>query len=305
MFNDYIEDVKESAFKGVLTLTKKVLGPQVIAYVVFNLITLAITFTLGAGIFGDYISLMGNATDPSAVREAMLSLVKGNVGTVAALAILFTLFSAWYFSFALNINDQLIKKDRFDLGETFKNSVGSNLLHIIIYYLMLIGIYVLAILVIGGIAVALAQLASALAVLIGVIGGIAFVLLYIRLLAAPAYIVHGNLSASTALRKSLEVLTWSRALVMIIVGIGIAIVLGIIGGVIALIVGTNTLTTQVVLGTDITAVAIIGQLISFVISGILYAFIYSGFSSFYYRYEDNEGDDSNLDSHLVEDIELG
>lgn len=302
MFTDYIHDVKENAFRGVFSLTKKSFIFQVLAYVIFTIVFVLIALLFAGGIFSEYMNIAQNPQDFNAMRDGMASLFLGNIGIVILLILVSFLLMSWFTTFALSINHNLVKKGNADFSSALKDSFSKKTLNMLLYYFVYTLIYIIGALAISFLGGLLTKVSFGLGWFILIIGFIVFSVFLLRLIAGPAYIVHGDQTASQALTSSIKTVTWVRSLIFIVIAIGITVIMWLLLYIIALIVGTNTnLVTSIATGSNITFVALLMKLIGFVINGFFAAFIYAGISSLYFRYNNIDAKDS-IEDHLVDGL---
>jgi len=292
MFKEYIYEVKTSGIKGVILLTKASLKYQALLYLIQFAVIILIVLAFFGSFAMDIFKMQGNPNAFVENQAAMMNIFQRSASKILLVIPIYFLLIAWSYTAALSINDQIIKGNRANFGEALKQSFSGLTLRMMGLILLLFAFILMAVLVFGGISVALVTVSKPIGILIGFIFFIVFGLLMFRVLAAPAYIVHGNQSPFDAIKSSFQSITWVRSLILLV--IAVAIYIGFF--LIMLLFGSITPN----MGSGITNL-IISQAIMLVFAVILISVFYAAMSSLYYRYTDNTASES-IDEHLVTDI---
>lgn len=298
MYTDYLTELKESAFKAVLTLTKKTYLFQLLAYVILFVVMILVGLLVAGSFFTEFIKMSQNPTLLMENPDFMSNLMMSNIGSMTLLVPLSLLLMSWYATFCLCINDNLVRTEQANIGLAFKKSLTSKTLHMLLYFVLIFAISIVSFLLIG--LISSIGGGGAFTVVLGVIGFIAFALVAIRTIAGLGLIVHGNNNALDALTNSFKNISWMRAVIILVLGIAIYIlILLIMFGISGFIAsGANNMDPESFGLGSLGAGFYISQLIMILIGVAIYAFYYAGISSLYFRYNEIE-ETSDLNEHLV------
>lgn len=302
MFTDYLHEVKDNAFKGVFTLTKRSFVYQIAAYILFMILFLLIALAFAGSFFLDYMTIAQNPENVQAMGENMRGLFMENAGMLFFLIFITFLLTSWLTTFALSINDNIITNNSANLGLALKKSVSKRMLNMILYSLLFFLIYIVGAVIVSALLGLFLQINMVLGWLFFIVGMIVLGVFLLRLSAGPAFVVHGEANASAALTSSLRTITWTKALIFIVIGIGAGLILYVFTLLITLTIGSSAnLIVDIASGNGLSFMGVLAQLFGLLINGLFYAFIYAGISSLFFRYSDTVNLDS-LEDHLVEDL---
>ena len=178
MFTEYISEVKESALKGVFVLSKRAYKFQLLAYFVLFILVILFMFLVAGSFFASFVGVSQNPTNFMQNQELMQTLFQENAGWFALAIPIFLLIGAWYYTVVLNVNENIVKTERGNLGDALKKSFSIQTLRMFVYFLIQIGLYLFSALIIVFLASILGKVGSALGILIAFVGVIAFILAF-------------------------------------------------------------------------------------------------------------------------------
>jgi hypothetical protein len=140
------------------------------------------------------------------------------------------------------------------------------------------------------------SVSKALGIVVGFLGFFVVLILLIRFILAPAAIVHGNMGVMEAFSYSFRNLTMKRAAMLGLMGLVVLIIAGIISAV------ANTLVLALISkdGNSPIIFYSVQQLIGTLLGTLVSAFMYSGLSALYFRYSEDEVDQTEID-HIITD----
>jgi len=185
MFKEYIYEVKTSGIKGVILLTKASLKYQALLYLIQFAVIILIVLAFFGSFAMDIFKMQGNPNAFVENQAAMMNIFQRSASKILLVIPIYFLLIAWSYTAALSINDQIIKGNRANFGEALKQSFSGLTLRMMGLILLLFAFILMAVLVFGGISVALVTVSKPIGILIGFIFFIVFGLLMFRVLAAP------------------------------------------------------------------------------------------------------------------------
>ena len=300
MYTDYLDDVKQSAFKGVFTLFKKSVKYHAAVYLGFFILSLIITL-MSAN------SLM-SVNNPIEMSQKYQSFFLNYGGWLILIVPIALLVGAWLYTLGLSINDNVVRSENGVIGSAFRSSFSGITVQMFLYLLLLIGVYIIGALGLALVVALFSAISKVIGVILAVIAVIAFMVFYMRFLAGPAYIVHGKEGAVEALKASFKSITWVRALIICVISVGLIFVFYFIMFAILLMMGMNIFNPESMAEmaqdpsmSEFGTTMILYQVLNFVFAVVIYSFVYAAISSLYFRYNspDSQSEDEQVGEHLI------
>jgi hypothetical protein len=304
----YLAQFRDQVFNGSLSLYKRVFFQFLILNIVIGLISLAVytplVFKLFSWNFSDLVDLqtkmeemgelMKNGGDPSSALEGIF----GTPNYIYMLPlVLFGMFMGiWSLNLYYQLNDAEIRNSNRSILSALKNSFSPQLFSIlgfmILYYLLSISSFVIFMAVV----VMIMQITKVLGIIIGFIGFFFLLFFILRFSLGFAAIVHGKMSISEAFAYSFTKITFKRAAMLFLMGIVTLVVMGIASGIGGMIVHLIVNREH----SDPMTYYLVNQIFGTIMGVIVSTFIFTGSSALYFRYSDDEDQDSNeLSEHLI------
>lgn len=292
MFKEYINEVKISGVSGVILLAKASIKYQALLYLIqFSIIILLVLAFFGS-FATDILKMQGNPNAFIENQAAMMNMFQRSATKILLIIPVYFLLIAWSYTAALSINEQIIKGKKANFGEALKHSFSGLTLRMMGLMLLLFAFVLVAILIFGGISAALIATSKPLGILVAFIFFIVFGLLMFRVMAAPAYLVHGNQSPFDAIKNSFLAITWVRSLILLVISIAIYI-----GFILIMLLVTSIIPNM----GGSTSNLIISQGVMLFFTVVLISVFYAAISSLYFRYNIVSTPES-IEEHLVTDF---
>ncbi len=304
---DYLLKFRSQAFEGAMSLFKRTLIPNFVLNIVMSIISLAILIPIILKAFGwgltDFMNFgekmqemsqtMRTGSDSSEVFKNMFSSL--NFIYLFLAILLGMLIYCWMFYTFLKLNDNEVrtKNNGFvsALAGSFSGRIFTILGFSIVYALLYTTIGVIFIFLM----VMLIAVTKPIGILLAFFGFFVIVIFMLRFSLGLPAIVHGNMSISEAMSFSYRSLTWKRAGMIFLVGLILMIVLIILSLII-----TGITFSIIDKNSDSITSLVVQQIFSSITSAIIGAFIYASLTALYFRYSNDNVEETDYNDHLVE-----
>jgi hypothetical protein len=303
---EYLLKFRSQAFDGAIALFKRILLHNILLNFVMTVISLAIITPLMLKSFGwtlsDFINLgnrmkeasqtAGSGNNPFEIFTGVFE-IKDPLFFVLAI-ILGLIIYCWIFYTFMKLNDNEVRTRNNSFISALAASFSSKIFSILVYSVLYAIFYTIVLLVYMFLVSMLVSVSKVAGILIGFIGFFVVAIFMIRFTLGLPAIVHGNMSISQAISFSYKNLTWKRSalifLISIILGLAMALLLGILTFVIFLIINKDTESIRNY---------VIQQIFSSLAGSIIGAFIYASMTTLYFRYSDDMVEEMDVKDHLI------
>lgn len=304
---EYLQLFRDQAFSGAFSLMKRILVPNILISMILGIVSiLAIMPLILKGLGWTFADLFAfNERLQEIITEVkdgdnFESLIMAEFGQISkiylAIAIILSvLFSAYQYLVFLTLNDQAVRNNNTNILNALKSAFTLKIFTMtglfITMMLLFTGFFLLYVLILTP----LMMFNSVLGALIGFILFFALLLMIIRLMIAPAAMVHGKMGIIESIAYSFKKITWKRAGILFLLGlifiVAFVMTYSLIGSITGAIFGIGNMNMNAI---------VIGQIISSAIGAVLSAFLYSSLTAIYFRYSsDNVDTDENIEEHLI------
>ncbi len=290
MYTEYLDDVEESGFQGVMLLGKKTFGIQLLISLVFTLISILLTLAFLGNDFLEFIQELQAVKGGKDIEELMPLIGEMASSFVVIIPISFVLLSFQY-ALSLRINDDYIKYQDFNLRRSLNAAFKKDFIKVLLCTLILLGIaFVLGILTFLLTRIFVSMQSIGLMIVFMFVLLFIMAMLFIRTMAAYAYIVHDNQRPVKALQSSFGTITMVRALILLVIGIGFVIGIGL-----------AQVMFGIVLDTMISNSILSKQIQQGAVSALIYPLMIAGISSLYFRYNRpaSTSEEEQVGEHLI------
>lgn len=287
-----LNQFKEDVTLAIRQLGKKLIVPIGAIYVIFAILVFGAVFSAFALATGDG-TIIFNLENQDKMFEFQ-AYMRENLGAFFSVMIvfmlIFMLIYAWFLNLFLQISELTIREESGVIGKALSASFSSKVFRIYGFVWATIVLMILMGLIMG-IVVSIFRNAMAISVVLAVTGAILMTIVFLRLLAAPGAIVHGNMSLGSAMSFSWGKITMGKAGAMLLVLIGISLVMGLFSAGIDAVVAN--------LSNDPMTMVVLSNVIMLPLNIIVYAYAVAALSTLYYRYAELPDDEEHTDIHLV------
>ncbi len=314
--NSYFQQFRNSPFSGSFSLYGRVLVPNLILNIIIAIISVVIILPISAKALGINMFEMGNFGKDFAAQMKEIQSSGGNpmdylktyfsninFGFIFIAFVVGLIITSWQYFLFFKLNDNEVRNNDKGVLNALKSSFSPQIFQILLFiiiYIIFITLSIVLVSIISGF------ILKALGGIGGLIVFILFVFLiafWLRLLIAPAAVVHGNMSVGNALSFSWKNINLRRSFLLLLIGIVFCIIafIGflIIGSIIAMI-GLSSVNESSEITSKSIIIFILTQIVSGLFGAIISTYFYAALSALYFRFsnENNESEEA-IQEHLI------
>lgn len=216
-----------------------------------------------------------------------------NYGFVILAIIIGSIVSVWQYNVFYTLNDNEIRTFDNSFVNALKKSLNNKLVKLLLLSLLLMLIMIGVMIIFMIIIALLMAVSKGLGIFLMFIGFFILMFYSIRLCLSYAALIHGNMGLVESIKFSFNKITLKRAIFIFLIMLVLLIISGIVSAIIILPI-SSSLASNPMLSFGIT------QIFSSIISALLTAFYFSASSALYFRYSNDQIEDTeSVKDHLV------